>query len=418
MDALIRRRMMMMESGGTPPTPPPTPTPTEGAYIRNTSLGAYIDTGITPDDSTKIIVWARNFNPAADNYTWLCGSRVAYKDSMFDIVLGNNERNGRITYTFGNQALTWINGWDYISNYHKYELSSNGFYIDDSLVASVTSSSFSSNLNIYLFGHNSAGTFEGNVLPTDICAAQIYKSGVLVRDMFAVNSPSVGMFDSVTNSLFTNAGSGSFTYGVFNKNAYIPLDYILCNGTQYFDSGVKGSFADGVVCRFMPTATSAHLYDILGVVDETNGSLRFTIGSTSSLNSRMYFNMGNTTLTISLYNSESPRLTNLDLVVVKNYSDKIAYLYRNFAQIGTTATASGSSGFETGGTMIVGGAKNYNLTTRAFIGRLNYISFASQRNYVPAKVNNVAGLYDTYNDVFYPSTSGTDFIAGNELQTI
>lgn len=415
MDTLLRRRMMITMLGGSPTPPPTPPTPVEGAYIRNTSLGAYIDTGVTPDDSTKIIVWARNLNPAANNNTWLCGSRVAYQDSMFNIVLGSNAQNGRITYTFGNEALTWLDGWNYISNYHKYELSSNGFYVDDSLVSSVTSSSFSSNLNIYLFGNNYNGTFSGNVLPTDICAVQIYKSGVLVRDMFAVNSPSVGLYDSVTDSLFTNAGSGTFTYGVFNKNAYTPLDYIVCNGAQYFDSGVKGSYADGIVCRCMPTATSAHLYDILGVVDGTNGSMRFTVGASNSLNNRMYFNMGNTTSTVSMYNSTNPRLTNLDLVLVKRYAANTAYLYRNYSQIGSTATASGTSGFETGDTMIVGGAKNYNLSTRAFIGRLNYISFASQRNYVPAKVNNVAGLYDTYNDVFYPSTSGTDFIAGNEL---
>lgn len=44
-----------------------------------------------------------------------------------------------------------------------------------------------------------------------------------------------------------------------------------------------------------------------------------------------------------------------------------------------------------------------------------FLGFGSNRNFVPAKVNNVAGMYDTYNDVFYQSASGTAFVAGSEI---
>jgi hypothetical protein len=50
-----------------------------------------------------------------------------------------------------------------------------------------------------------------------------------------------------------------------------------------------------------------------------------------------------------------------------------------------------------------------------FYGYIYYIGFGTDKNFVPAKVNNVAGMYDTYNDVFYPSASGAAFIAGSEL---
>jgi hypothetical protein len=50
-----------------------------------------------------------------------------------------------------------------------------------------------------------------------------------------------------------------------------------------------------------------------------------------------------------------------------------------------------------------------------FIGNIYYVGFGSQCNLVPVKVNGVAGMYDTYNDIFYSSISGTDFTAGNEI---
>lgn len=406
MDLLLRRRMLML-MGAVPP-PPVEYIP----YIRGGADGSYIDTNITPDDATRVIVWARNWNPYSER---LFGSKSSAGTDHFNILASGATAVDRIRVCFGNDTITYVDNAlpSYLGGYHKYELNGNNFYIDDVLKATSPTASFTGTFPIHILGVNNDGTHEPTLLPIDICAVKIYQDGVLVRDFTATNSPSVGLYDSVSDILFTNAGSGSFTYGAFDPQAYTSLSYVECNGSQYFDSGVVGKYSDGIICKCTPMATTSHLYDILGVVNSSTGSCRFTVGASNSLNNRMYFSLGNTTTTYSMYNSTSPRLTNLDIVLAKSAASNQANMYRNNAKTGSTATASAaSSGFVTTGSMYIGGAYGYNLTTRAFIGRFHYIRFGAERSYIPALVNNVAGMYDTYNDVFYPSTSGSDFIAG------
>lgn len=410
MNLLLRRRMLMMVGKPEPPQPiGPI------SYLRGGADGSYIDTGITPDNNTRVIVWARNWNPYSER---LFGSRNTTGTDHFDILTSGTADVDRIRVCFGSDTATYVDNAlpSYLGGYHKYELNGNNFYVDDVLKATAPSATFTGSFPIHILGVNNAGTHEPALLPIDICAAKIYQNGVLVRDFTAMNSPSVGLYDAVSDTLFTNAGSGSFTYGAFNPLAYASLSYVECDGSQYFDSGVVGKYSDGIVCKCTPMATNAKLYDILGVVDSSTGSCRFTVGASNSLNNRMYFSLGNTTTTYSMYNSTSPRLTNLDIVLAKSIASNQANMYRNNTKVGSTATASAaSSGFVTTGTMYVGGAVGYDLTTRAFIGRFHYIGFGAERSYIPALVNNVAGLYDTYNDVFYPSTSGSDFIAGSTI---
>ena len=64
MDAIMRRRQMMMV--GEPPAPP-----VMIPYVRGGGDGSYIDTGITPDPTTKVIVWARNWNPGYSYFNWV-----------------------------------------------------------------------------------------------------------------------------------------------------------------------------------------------------------------------------------------------------------------------------------------------------------------------------------------------------------
>ena len=230
MDALLRRRAMIAAGGGSP-TPP---TPTTIPYIRGGGNGSYIDTGITSDSDTKIIVWARNFNVGTD-VNWLFGTRTS-TPSYFELVAGRLGNTGKIGGFFGGSATWHTDAWPYFSHYHKYELSADGLFVDDTQLISAYSGTFSGSVNIHLFGYNANGVNSGSLLPADICACKIYKGGVLVRDYTPVNSPSVGLYDAVSDTVFTNAGTGSFTYGTFNANAYTPLEYIATSGSS--DSGV------------------------------------------------------------------------------------------------------------------------------------------------------------------------------------
>lgn len=393
------------------------PTPaTMIPYIRGGGDGSYIDTGITPDNTTRVIVWARNFNVSGSEANWLFGARPSSNDGYFDITASRYANTGKLNVDYGTTATVLADAWKYFSGYHKYEFGADGFFVDDTQLVSGSSVTFSISQNIHLFGYNAGGTHTNSALPTDICACKIYKNNVLVRDYTAVNSPSVGLYDAVSDTVFTNAGSGSFTYGEFSKFAYTPLEYISCSGSQYFDSGVKGSYADGLVTKFMPTNTTAQWTSLLGYRSSTS-SCDISLGTATSGqdNMRCYWRFGTNDTSGNAFNgSTSNKLTNKDVVAVK--SDATLTLYQNNLQIGTNEKSGVSSSFQTAGDMAVGTVKTgstYN--SEGFIGRIYYVGIGGSRSLVPAKVNNVAGLYDTYNDVFYPSISGTDFTAGTIL---
>ncbi len=407
---------LVFQSGGGP-TPPPTPT--NIPYVRGGGDGSYIDTGITPDNTTKIIIWARNWNPGFTAYNWLCGARVGDHNNSFILGLPSSANTGRVAVCYGNIDTVLTEDWSLLTHYHKYELSGDGFYVDDTLVSSVTAATFSTNYNIHLFGYNNGGTHsDACVLPRDICACKIYKNGTLVRDFTAVDTPSVGFYDAVSQTVFTNAGSGSFTHGTFASDAYSPLEYISCDGNQYFDSGIKGTGSMVVVTKFRPTNTTPLYHSMFGErVSSPADSFDISFGtnSASSDNIRMYWRIGATTNAQYVFNgSTSNKLTGLDLVGAKN--NGTFTIYENGTQKGTASMAVSSS-FETAYTLAVGtlksGASTY--LNEPYHGRLYYLGLGASGAFVPASVSGVVGMYNLYNDQFYPSVSGTDFIAGPSI---
>ena len=394
---------LVFQNGGSP-TPP---IPTNIAYIRGGADGSYIDTGITADETVRIIVWARNFNPGS---VALFGSRVGGTDRTLILVAPPDANAGRIRYDFGSSQFFSQEAFPLLSHYHKYEVNGTQFLVDDTVVVSATAATFSNNLNIHLFGCNTNGTHTDMGFPADICACQIYKGGVLVRDFTPANSPSVGLYDAVSDTVFTNSGNGALSYGTFDSSAYTPLEYIECDKQQYFDSGVYGTEKIRIVSKFRMTSTEKEFSRLFGCRNSGDTIMcELMIGNTSYANRYYYMRYQGASNTV--YSGASQ--TGNDLVFTA--TGNAFGLYKNNSSLGTKTGASGT--FTTPQTMYVGTSniEGDEQMQYAFYGRIYYHSLDAQHAYVPAKVNNVAGMYDTYNDVFKPSVSGTPFIAGPEL---
>lgn len=399
--AYLGNTLVFQKGGGPMP-------PSEIPYIRNTSLGAYIDTGITADNTVRVIVWARNWNPTAGA---LFGSRTSTTQGGFAAFALDNANAGAIRHNFGATGTVSQDAWRYLSGYHKYEHAGDKFYVDDVLLIPGTSETFSNNLNIHLFGVNSNGTRLDMTLPADICAAKIYKNGVLVRDFTAVSTPSVGLYDAVSETLFTNAGSGSFTYGEFNPNAYTPIEYIETQGDSYFVSDVSGTHGLSSVVAFMPTGTTARFYRVIGARNTSpNRYFEIATGNGTYRNAYLYLTLGSSASTAYSSNTND-YLKNKKLVALKRTNQLTAYY--NHSQVGSTITGTSDTSFDTV-TKIGVGYSNGASAESTFYGRIYYVNLGVGCSYVPALVNNVAGMYDTYNDVFSPSDTATPFIAGPE----
>lgn len=97
------------------------------------------------------------------------------------------------------------------------------------------SSTFTSSLNMYLFGINNNGLSNPAYMKLYYC--KIYDNGTLARDFIPVldNSGRPAMYDQVSGQLFYNQGTGDdFNYG----RQIIPVEYLESTGTQYIDTGV------------------------------------------------------------------------------------------------------------------------------------------------------------------------------------
>ena len=397
MDALLRRRAIIA-SGGFSIIP----------YIRGGADGSYIDTGITPDSTTRVIVWARNFNP---NCGALFGSRIGATDSAFYLSATGGANSCRMSMSYGDAGQVFPTTGThetYLSHYHKYEMSGPDLYVDDSLVATSTGTLSGSNHNIHILGLNNNGTHASVTLPIDIVACKIYKNNVLVRDYTARPT---GLYDAVSDTVFTNAGSGSLTYGTFNPDAYTPLEYVSCAGA-YFDTGLKGGYAVPWNCVFTPTGTTARFSYPLGA--QTSSSSKrcaIGIGNTTYINGRLNFYYQAAANSVKSTNTND-YFTNEKIVYLKE--NNVATAYVNNSQAGTVTGTSGSS-FVTDYNLFVGELNDAGSPTGGFIGNLHYCGLGTNRNYVPAKQNGIAGMYDTYNDVFKSSLSEIAFVAGPEL---
>lgn len=407
--AYLGNTLVFQNGGG--PTPP---TPANIAYIRGGADGQYIDTGITPDNTTKVIVWARNFNPTAGDYTWLFGSRISYQNAMFSLIADKGKETGAFGICYGANALQDVREqWAYLSHYHKYEFGPDGFLVDDVLVASITASTFSSEITIHLLGENTNGVHTNANSNIDVCACKIYKGGTLVRDFSPAQTPSIGLYDAVSGNLFTNDGSGSFTYGTFDSNAYTPLEYITTGaGGSYFLSPVVGTYGLPVVARVMPTSNDAAYFDFCSGRDATNRFQLFVGNSTNNYSCRkLSAILGTGSATDMSSGNADGYFRNKELTFVKA-NNKVEAYYQNAKQ-GNTYTSGVNSSYSTGVRVCVGAVyrAESDIYNNYFVGNLYYFGFGDY-NYVPAKVNNVAGFYDTYNDVFKPSESGVPFVAG------
>lgn len=375
-------------------------------YIRGGADGSYIDTGISADSTTRVVVWARNWNPSG---LCLFGSRVDATTNAFAAFASVNQQTGFIRFDYGAAQFLSQDAFRYLSGYHKYEANGNEFLVDDSVIITATAATFSNNVNIHLFGVNTNGTHTDMALPADICACQIYKSGVLVRDFSAVNTPSVGLYDSVSNTLFTNAGTGSLSYDVFYRENYTPLEYVSCTGSQYFDSGVLGTYGGAAVVKFMPTNTTAVYNAVFGYRD-SSACCDLSLGNTSQANRYSYWRLGTDKSSVTV---SSTTLTNKALVASK--SNNTMNLYENGSQLGSATKRGVSTSFQTPYSMAVGDRRNGEDSVHPseyFIGRFYYVGFGKDRSFVPAKKGTKIGMYDTYNDVFYESATATPFVAG------
>lgn len=185
---------------------------TEVEYLESTGT-QYIDTGINVNTTTSR--YETKINPSSVSGTMgIFGTRnysSANQSSMNAFIISGNFR------------LDWVSG---NGNYNVRNISSDTEYtisitrglatINNVNYVSGDTTSIDSLYPFYVGNLNSAGSAFPNGFSGKIYYSKLYNNNILVFDgvpCYRNSDNEIGMYDLVSNTFFTNAGSGSFIAG-------------------------------------------------------------------------------------------------------------------------------------------------------------------------------------------------------------
>lgn len=127
---------------------------------------------------------------------------------------------------------TFINTCYYENNVLQYDSLLDGNSVSVGRVESLATYT-SNSLSAYLFARNTGGT-AGNFLACRIFSYEIVQDDVLVINLIPARRKSdnvLGMYDTVTSTFLTNAGTGTFTAGAdVTPSPDTPMDIVSNNG--------------------------------------------------------------------------------------------------------------------------------------------------------------------------------------------
>ena len=211
----------------------------ELTHIESTGT-QYIDTGIYGSQNTKVELTCRQLDTDY-NKPRVFGSRYASNNRAFCI--GKASNNNFFAH-FDTVFATIVSAVELDTQTHLHTLSKNGYYIDNVLVSNYsTPSDFTTPSTLKISAFDNDGVVDTSFLSSmHIISCYIWSNDTLSFNgvpALRLSDSVVGMYDLVSNTFFTNAGTGSFIAG--EKVHYVKeIDYKpninICN--EDFELGV------------------------------------------------------------------------------------------------------------------------------------------------------------------------------------
>lgn len=207
----------------------------EVEYIESTGT-QYIDTGVAPTNKTNIKLDIEFISGESNSWIPLIAERTRLTNSyqaMLGIWINSNTKEIALNYADTDTAgITGTNG----SGRHVYSNTKNKFYLDNTLIKTLSTSSFTSTLNLYVFALNELNDGSTNI-ETRNCTAKLYElkiydDNILIRDFipcYRKLDNEIGLYDLVNNQFYTNQGTGVFLMGTEVNKADVNLKPLIGN---------------------------------------------------------------------------------------------------------------------------------------------------------------------------------------------
>ena len=209
-----------------------------------------------------------------------------------------------------------------------------------------------------------------------------------------------GFFQSYEGNLRSNA----YPVRPVTENGlpvgYTLLEYIENQGDSWIDTGCTLDFSETIKIKMSVSNYQGKYGGIFGnYSNEASNCTRIIQNNGNPLKALVYFNNkaggGSKSCDINGLNQINTFEISADDITV------------NGSSIGAPSSVTG--------TAYNASIKLFRYTTTSVYGKLYEFSISGKRNMVPVKSpENIVGMYDTINDVFYSSETSTPFIAGPE----
>ena len=201
--------------------------PTFVDYIESTGT-QYINTGINLTSTHNIV-----FDGYAKNEASMYGVTSTNSEYKLNFIGSNQYRIIR-RKTGASDGYSILSS-SYSANVrHVFRMDNNKLYIDDTLVATLTSYEITCDIPLYIFAVNNQGS--ASISGSTRCYSfKIYDNGSLVRDFKPCHDTRgvYCMYDTVTKKYYYNKGTGEF------RGSDWQPTYIESTATQYIDTGFK-----------------------------------------------------------------------------------------------------------------------------------------------------------------------------------
>lgn len=384
-------------------------------YLESTGT-QWIDTGIKSSVNTCI---KTKFNLTNVSSTAVFGSYSGSASNGVGVFFGTAGGNisGKVYCNNTNIAVSPDLILSANTNY-EIEISGTSLILNNSEYTAATTAD--NNYNMLLFARSNNGTIERNI-SGKIYYYKAYDNGTLVRDYIPALRKSdnvAGMYDKVTNTFFTSAGTGSFLYTkeeegieLLNNPKYKQVEYLESTGTQWIDTGVIYNDNTGldVGFSFTPQTITSAKHLIGGQTNDTRYNPLYCIVVDGSNKIRALLNIDGSTNVTRDFD------TNYHTLQFNTYSDK-KVVYDGVVEGIVESIGTGNS--------INVFRRNFSTSYAYCNGKIYYLKLYDGanivRNFIPAirKSDNKPGMYDTVSGTFFENKGAGEFLTGRILDPL
>lgn len=392
-------------------------------YIESTTgVPSYIDCGLTANQDSSLELKFQ-FPKGVDGYR---ARLFGYTDNTsWD---GSKMFGGSFTSSLVDSALIGYGTSSYKPgtalqvkmNIHTLKMEKNKFYFDGVLKNTMTTNTFTTTSNLWLFLSNTTSdALITNNASIRIFYCKIWNNTTLARNMIPCERCSdgkPGLYDTVNNVFYVNQGTGEFIKGPYKDSyqvslfprlpsAYQEVEYIQSSGTQYIilpNNLNCDSFE--LECQYLDSVGEQCV-----IGDYSSGDNRWEIFCNTN---RPYYNIWTT------YNSQSTTAGTISAVMraILNYS----YTSNELVVTDGTNTNTISK------TLNAQPKYLFTYAPSSYLAKVKVFSLKFSKNgsiilnMIPCyrKSDNVIGLYDLVGKQFYTNQGTGTFLKGNNVNNI